>query len=189
MKKFLSIVAVLALVLALAAPAFAADDPAVKSIIAPVGSNATITPLPGVTSGMATADQTEEVFELKVDDGTYTGPSVIAFTYSKAGDVVGVYVQNAEGTWDAAEIVNQSATEITVAFPHESPVSFVLKAQTTVEPGKEDTKKPEAAKPGAAAPAAPKSPKTGYNTALWAISAAAMAMAAGVCFSRRKVAE
>ena len=188
MKKFLSIVAVLALVLALAAPAFAADDPAVKSVIAPVGSNATITPLPGVTSGMAAADQTEEVFELKVDDGTYTGPSVIAFTYSKAGDVVGVYVQNAEGKWDECKFT-ANGDEIVVDFPHESPVSFVLKAQTTVEPGKEDTKKPEAAKPGAAAPAAPKSPKTGYNTALWAISAAAMAMAAGVCFSRRKVAE
>ena len=189
MKKFFCVVAILALVFALACPAFAAG-PAVKSVIAPIGSNVTVGDLLSDVSCPDAGDRPQEVYEITLGDGTdHATKAVVSFVWDKAGDIEAVYVQNEDGSWTQCKWSMEEGGSFFVEFPHLSPVSFVLKAETVVEPGKDDTKKPEAAKPGAAAPAAPKSPKTGYNTALWAVSAAAMAMAAGVCFSRRKVAE
>ena len=178
MKKFLSIVAVLAMVLALSVSAFAATPTA--SVVAPVDASATTTALSGVTSGKAAEGQTEEVFELKVNDGAYTGEATVAFVYDRAGDVVAVYVQNADGAWDAATIDSVEGDVITVTFPHLSPVSFILKATT---PSGGNTPKGNAG-------GGKSSPQTGYNTILWSISAAAMALCAGYFFvARRKVAE
>lgn len=191
MKKFLSIVAVLALVLSLSAVAFAAAE-------SPVGPTAgtsedgsvVITP----SEVAYDADPNAEVVDVQVigDDGQpVTGPVTVAFTYDKAGQVTGVFVQNADGSWDNAEFTAEGDT-LTVNFPHLSPVAFVLGAE--VQPGGNGGTNGGATTDGtgtkaAAAAGAKTSPKTGYNTAVWALSAAAMAIAAGYLFSRKKVTE
>ena len=185
MKKVLAIVAVLAMVFALAVPVFAAegtpsvtgDDLVIKITSssekpsdADIGSG---NKLLGVydaklvhskTGADATADEVAAYIAAQGGSIVVDFSSVVSATPVKVLHKIG-------GSWQS-----ESFSGVKVTVSSLSPFAFIVKAD---------------ASNGGGAPSGKRSPQTGYNTILWAISAAAMVACAGYCFAsaRKKAAE
>lgn len=183
MKKILSIVAVLALVFALAVPVLA--DEAAPSVtgddlVLVIGasndkpSDADIgdgNKLLGVWDAtLQHADGTPATADEIAAYIAAQGGSIVIDFSEKVGNVTPVKVlHKVGGAWVSESF---SGTKVTVSSL--SPFAFIVKADSSANSGN-----------GAAA--GKKSPQTGDNTILWAISAAAMVACAGYCFvSARK---
>ena len=177
-KKFITLLAALTLVLAMATTAFAAtasptaDD--LKIVIttsseAPsaeeIGEGNKLlgaydaTLVHESTGEAATADEAAAYIEAQ-------GGSIVVDFSEYVGDATPVKVlHKVGGAWQSESF---SGAKVTVSSL--SPFAFIVKA------GTEET--------------AAKSPQTGYNTALWSMSAAMLALCAGYCrISARKKAE
>ena len=135
-------------------------------------------------------DATDEVVE-------WPHEITVAFTYDKASQVVAVLVQNDDQSWSQVEF-EKVGDKLTLNLPHLSPVSLVMKVSGGEPvPGGNDNQGGNSgtqggnSKAGAANTAGVKSAQTGYNTGLWMVLAAAMALCAGFCFvsARKKVSE
>ena len=187
MKRILSIVAVLALVFALAVPAIAAEK--VPSVIgdefyikitdsnekpsdADIGSGNKLLGVWDATLWNATQNRAATEDEVKQ---YFAGePSIPVDFSAQVGNANIVKVlHKVNGTWKT-----ETHFGATVAATSLSPFAFIVKADSSNDnnvPGNNNKK----------------SPQTGYNTILWAISAAAMVACAGYCFAsaRKKAAE
>ena len=181
MKKFISFLAVLTMMLAMCTTAFAAAKSPTADELVIAYSTSSEAPsdaeigegnkLLGVydaslvhTNGQpATAEEVAAYFAEK-------GSITLDFSEYVGSDVSPVKVLHLTGgAWKSESF---SGAKVTVSSL--SPFAFVVKADAA------STKA-----------AAAKSPQTGYNTALWAMSAAMMALCAGYCFvsARKKTAE
>lgn len=190
MKKILSIVAVLALVFALAVPVLA--DEAVSSVtgddlILVIGSSNEKPSDADIGDGnklLGVWDAT-----LQHEDGTpATADEIAAYIAAQGGSIVIDFsekvgaapvkvLHKVGGAW-----VSESFSGAKVTVSSLSPFAFVVKADASGNGGNNG---------GNSADAGKKSPQTGDNTILWAISAAAMVACAGYCFvsARKKAAE
>lgn len=173
MKKFISFLAVLTMMLAMCTTAFAAAKSPTADELVIAYSTSSEAPsdaeigegnkLLGVydaslvhTNGQpATAEEVAAYFTAK------GGSITLDFSEYVGSDVSPVKVLHLTGgAWKSESF---SGAKVTVSSL--SPFAFVVKADAA------STKA-----------AAAKSPQTGYNTALWAMSAAMMALCAGYCF-------
>ena len=155
MKRFLSIVAVAVLILALAAPAFAVDAvPSVTyegvnvdkdTVEAETGSgrhvevrnaNPEEVNEENLLNAVEASNKVEEVQAIEVVDivlvNSSTGEVVdqdtaikVAFIYDNASDVAAVMIQNDNGTWSDVSFT-VSGDKITLSLPHLTPVALVL---------------------------------------------------------------
>ena len=195
MKKFLSIVAVLALVFALAVPAFAAE-PSVTYDVAAKTEDKDIVVEPGTKNEAAAAAVEDavakiegaavaEVMEVINTDPEYNGKDPVTVTLVRDDDneVLAVLLWD-NGKWEEQKFT-QNGKEITVEFEHLSPVTLVVSdkpVKAAADTKKDETKTSTGAGTGAGGK---KSPQTGYNVALLSVAAVAMALCAGYCFTRK----
>lgn len=143
------------------------------------------------------AQATIEVVDvtLELEDGTEVSEEYfadgsklqVAFVRDDAKQVAAVlYYNETTGVWDKAEISVDGNT-VTATFEHLCAVAFVL---AEAEETPDDSGNNDSGTNGSGSKDAPKSPKTGYNTIGWAVTVAALVLAAGYCFvSSRKVTE
>jgi hypothetical protein len=217
MKKFLSIVAVVALVFALAVPAFAADAvPSVKydytvdatlqdaeaegledgthievsaaSELQPAEQEALEAVLPSSTTDVQILD-----ISLKNTSGddvdVPAGGIKVALSYTVADGetVLAAYAQNDKGGWDTVQIVSYVNGVLTLKFDHLCTVALAVGVKADPTQGNTTT---NTANKTTQAAAKGKSPQTGYDVLGWAVAVSALVMAAGYCFvSARKVTE
>ena len=189
MKRFLSIVAVLALVFSLAVPALAAEK-------SPVGDDL----IPSIATSSSERPSDAEIGEgytllgvwdvvLVHPDGTEATAEEVADFFAKYGSIdidFSKYVsQNPDkvlhkigGSWKSESFSGRVVTGVTSL----SPFAFLVKDDADGPSDKSDGKS-EGKSEGKT------SPQTGSDAILWAISAAAMMLAAGYCLSRKKAAE
>ena len=210
MRRFLSVVAILTMLLALAVPAFAAEEGAsVSTSVLPEIKEAT-----GVKEGQqlviektsVSAEQVEaaiaasdkagegvvasDVFEIHLEDivngGEVQPDGIITVVLSGYDGVVDVLALR-DGAWvSVLKSVNADGT-VTLAFDHFCPVIVLTKAAVQPEaPSKpEDSGKPDGK------PSKPTSPQTGFDATGWIVATAGLLLCAGVCFvcARKKVSE
>lgn len=187
MKKILSIVAVLALVFALAVPALAAPSATAAPVLANGGTvelsggTATLNVAAAAssdtpdTAAVGSGNSVLAVYEvsLKYSDGSDASADYFA-AYSELKIDFGSNLTSAVikvlhktgGSW-----VSESFSGSIVTVTSLSPFALIVKADSSSGNGNQPGKR---------------SPQTGYNTALWTISAVAMVVCAGYCFSARK---
>lgn len=216
MKKFLSIVAVLALIFALTVPAMAAplsvtaaEDSTTAEVVTEGGEALTVevaaadmTPaeeeaLPAAVEEAAENASAVEVVDVELKDAE---GNVVSEEYFDGTNTLTVAFVREDTTkevvavlyWDEANSKWDEAPfeikdgKILAEFSHLCTVAFVLKGVENNAPVAGDNK-----------PAAPekkdpsKSPQTGYNTALWIAAAVVLLLGAGYCFvsARKKAAE
>lgn len=203
MKKILSIAVVLVLVLALAAPAFASGEPTNEFVTSVDSGVATVDVAVGYTvevteigrdglddaadksldKELESIDVAGEPIVLNIDvldrDGNVTEKGAkVVFAYDAQGDVAAV-LHYKDGKWESVSFTGgKNGEPVEFTLDSTSPVAIVLGEK-------------KASPAGGNGSSNKKSPQTGYNTALWTIAAAAMAICAGACFvsARRKVAE
>ena len=195
MKRFLSIVAVLVLLFALTVPALAAES-SPKRILLEEGGSVTFTAKGSSTPRTATLHIVDSS-AMPDDASVGSGNKVLAvydatLTYDDDGsdasaDFFQVYEAleidfGARLTTAVTKVLHGPApwtsepfTGSVVTVSSLSPFALIVKADSsggTPQPGQT-------------------SPQTGYNTALWTVSAVAMVLCAGFCFTqaRRKDAE
>jgi hypothetical protein len=213
MKKFLSIVAVVALVFALAVPAFAAD--AVPSVTYTVGDSVSAT-AEGLEEGQRVvvseasvlSPDAQEALEEKLPSSTtdvqildisvldssdekvtVNDKITVALSYTVADGetVLAAYAQNDKGGWDTVKIVSYADGVLTLEFPHLCTVALAIGVKADPTQGNTTT---NTANKTTQAAAKGKSPQTGYDVLGWAVAVSALVMAAGYCFvSARKVTE
>ena len=187
MKRILSIVAVLALVFALSVPAFAEEaEPSVTADLKIVISSSSEKPS---DADIGSGNKLLGVYDAKLvhseTGADATADEVAAYIAAQGGSIVvdfSSYVSATPvkvlhkigGSWKSESF---SGAKVTVSSL--SPFAFIVKADAS-----------NGGAPGGA-PGGKRSPQTGYNTVLWAISAAAMVACAGYCFvsARKKAAE
>ena len=185
MKKILAIVAVLAMVFALAVPAFAAEtDPSILKKFQIVIESSSEKPS---DADIGSGNKLLGVYDAKLvrveDNKEATAEEVAAYIAANGGSIdinFSKYVSQTPvkvlhkigGSWKSESFSGTLVTGVTSL----SPFAFIVKADS---------------QGGGGAPGGKTSPQTGYNTALWAIAAAAMVVCAGYCFvsARKKAAE
>ena len=186
MKKILAIVAVLAMVFVLAVPALAADSaPSVSAEYKIVIESSSEKPS---DADIGSGNKLLGVYDAKLvrvaDGKDATAEEVAAYIAAQGGSIVVDFskevgnvslvkvLHKVGGSWQSESF---SGAKVTVSSL--SPFAFIVKA--------------DANNGGGGAPGGKSSPQTGYNTALWAIAAAAMVVCAGYCFvsARKKAAE
>lgn len=208
MRKFVSVVAVLAMLFALAMPAFA--DGELGSVV--VGSDASIqfetenddgsslyvweadkaeltekqaSSLDDAAVKNAGADATVgDLFEIEGfdKDGYYDQSlsATITVVYTGEGEVAGVLYWNAtSGVWDYAAATKNADGTYSATLKHLCPAALVI------------TPKKAASAPSGSKPAAsPASPQTGFDPAGYMMVTATLVLFAGLCFVKaRKVTE
>ena len=196
MKKFLSIAAVLVLLLTLTVPAFAAGvnypSPTNGSIDATSDDGTQVevdyaNPANVNEDGLVAAVQNSgkvegddyriDVYEINAldADGNKTDrstPIAVTFYYENAELVIAAFIQNSDGSWSEIDF-STYGKNVTVYAPHLTPVALVLKGESApVNPQGTGTHT---------------SPFTGDYAVIWAAVAVVMALCAGACFvSARK---
>lgn len=208
MRKFVSVVAVLVMLFALAMPAFAAAEPEQYSVS--VGSDATIQ-VPAETGegyldvwGIPEEQLTEkqaasldaaavenagkdakvgDLFQIEAwdKDGNYD-PSIgatVTIVYTGDGVVAGVLYWNAtSGVWDYAAATNNGDGTYSVTLKHLCPAALVI------------TPKPASSAPAKGGSTGTKSPQTGFDASAYMMVTATLVLFAGFCFVKaRKVTE
>lgn len=184
MKKILAIVAVLAMVFVLAVPALAADSaPSVSAEYKIVIESSSEKPS---DADIGSGNKLLGVYDAKLvrvaDGKDATAEEVAAYIAAQGGSIVVDFskevgnvslvkvLHKVGGSWQSESF---SGAKVTVSSL--SPFAFIVKADAN----------------NGGASNGKSSPQTGYNTALWAIAAAAMVVCAGYCFvsARKKAAE
>lgn len=208
MRKFLSVVAILAMLLTLAVPAFAsADGDSVTTTIVPelvesegvadgqklVINEATVT-ADEAAAALAASELADEdtvvgdVFEIDLVD-IATGDSVqpdgtVTVVLKGYGDDVVDVLAYQDGKWVSVFAGFDADGNVVLKFDH---FCTVVVLTSGVEPTPDEPSKPGTGKPGTAKP---KSPKTGFNAAAWTVATAGLLLCAGYCFvSSKKVSE
>lgn len=218
MKKFLSIVAVLAIVFALAVPSFAATSaPSVSAGDEITGSVVGGDLAPGTELVVSDTEMTSEEEAALADAVKEAAPGAVV------GDVVDVELKDADGNSVSEDYFKDHKT-LTVAFAYDNAKDVVAVLYWNAKDGKWDEAHFEIKdgklyvdfehlctvafmlkdvesnpnvpdqpnKPNSTGKKDPsKSQQTGYNTALWVAAAVVLILGAGYCFvsARKKAAE
>ena len=185
MKKFISLLAVLTLTLAMSITAFAAEatpSPTADDLVIKIVTSNEAPSAEEIGEGNKLLGAYDATLVHESTGAAATAEEVAAYIAAQGGSIVvdfSEYVGNVTpvkvlhktgGAWKSESFTGAKVTTSSL-----SPFAFIVKA--------------DAASSTAAGTA--KSPQTGYNTAMWAISAAMMALCAGYCLvsARKKTAE
>lgn len=200
MRKFVSVVAVLAMLFALAMPAFAASEPegysvqVTDDVTMQLPEDVYVSPLPEAALSEKQADSIDDAAKANagadatvgdlfwIDTDSYDGSegATITVVYDGAGVVAGVlYWSNERGVWDYAAATANADGSYSVTLKHFCAAALVI------------TPKKAAAAPSGSKPAAsPASPQTGFEPAGFMMVTATLVLFAGFCFVKaRKVTE
>ena len=184
MKKFVSLLAVLTLMLAMATTAFAAEktpSATADDLVIKIATSNEAPSADEIGEGNKLLGVYDATLVHKATGKAATADEVAAYIKAQGGSITidfSEYVGNATpvkvlhktgGAWKSESFSGAKVTTSSL-----SPFAFIEKADA-------------ASKDAGTA----KSPQTGYNTALWAMSAAMMALCAGYCLisARKRTAE
>ena len=204
MRKFISVVAVLAMLMSLAVPAFASEGSSVGYALPEAQGQPTDadgTPLEGVELVIDQSDATEEeiaaaeeaakaldgvddsavvsdVFEIHLEDldGAVVEPdgTVVVVLTGLGNDVVAIMYQAEDGSWDSAKFEKVGDGSYKIWFEHFCTV--VVLSETAPAP--------TPAQPGDKDKTSDdvKSPQTGFDATVWVVATIGLLLCAGFCF-------